>query len=203
MDLTCDRTLYLSPGSDFAETTIAADETGAAVDLAGYTASIADATGVLSGAVAASVPDAAAGAVRLEITWGGAWPLVPGILGRCRLVLTNGGAESASLPFTVAVPVADDRMIVPRGADLAWPGIWPDDSEGADFTGQTVEVVNASATLSPLLSVVVTDAATRAYELRLEGDLTTPLGDAGTFQLRRSTAGTNRRTTPPMKVIFE
>lgn len=201
--MTCTRTLYLNPGSDFAETVTATDESGAAVDLTGHTASITDVTGVLAGAVVASLPDAAAGQVRLAVTWDAGWPLLPGILGRVRLVLTNGGAESASLPFALALPPQDDHVTVPRGADMTWAGIWPDDSDGADFTGQVLEIVNASATLTPLMSVTVTDAATRAYTVQLEGDPATPLGAAGSFQVQRSTAGTNRRTTPPMGVTFE
>lgn len=201
--MTCERTLYLNPGADFAETVTATDESGAAVDLTGVTATIADETGALIGAVAASLPDASAGRVRMEVTWGGAWPLLPGILGRARLVLPSAGEESASLPFAVAVPIATDRVTAPRGADMTWRDIWPDDSEGADFSGQVLEVINASATLAPLLSVTVTDAAAREYEVHLEGDPATPLGSAGSFQLRRSTAGAARRTTPPMEVIFE
>lgn len=201
--MTCARTLYLNPGSDFAETVIATDESGAAVDLTGVTASIVDASAAVDGQIALTLPDAAAGEVRLAVTWDDAWPTQPGIIGRARGLLVTGDKESASLPFTIAVPIATDRVIVPRGGDMVWADIWPDDSDGGDFTGQTLEIVNASATLTPLLSVVVTDAATRAYEIRLEGDPATPLGDAGSFQVRRSTAGTNRRTTPPLGVTFE
>lgn len=198
----CAPILYLNPGSDFAETITATDESGAAVDLDGHTATTVDDSGLIAGDVTVSLPDAAAGQVRLTVTWNDAWPLTPGIIGGCRIVLADGGAESASPPFQIAVPVAEDKVTVPRGADMVWAGQWPDDSEGADFTGQTLEVVNASPTLAPLLSVAVIDAATRAYEIRLEGDLSVPLGDAGTYQIRRSTAGADRRTTPPMKVIF-
>jgi hypothetical protein len=201
--MTCARALYLNPGSDFAETVTATDESGEAVDLTGYSASITDETGLLDGQVTASLPDAAAGQVRLAVTWDAAWPLLPGILGRARLLLAASGAESASLPFALALPPQEARVTVPRGSDMVWADIWPDDSEGADFTGQTLEIVNASATLAPLLTVAVTDTATRAYEIRLEGDPATPLGDAGTFQVRRSTAGADRRTTPPLGVTFE
>ncbi len=201
--MTCSRTLYLNPGSDFAETVVATDESGAPVDLTGSTASIADACAAVDGQIALTLPDAAAGQVRLAVTWDDAWPLLPGIIGRARGLLVAGGAESASLPFNIAVPVASDRVVVPRGSDMIWADIWPDDSEGADFTGQTLEIVNASATLAALLSVAVTDVATRAYEVTLEGDPATPLGDAGSFQVRRSTAGVARRTTPPLGVTFE
>lgn len=201
--MTCHATLTINASGDWAATTVATDETGAALDLTGFTASIVDVTGELAGALAATIPDAAAGEVRIALTWQGAWTLDQRRLGTARLLLVNGGDESASRSFAVDVSGAGSRLVVPRGADQAYAFTWPDDRDGADLTGETVDVINASATLSGLVSVVVTDAATRACEIRIEGDLATPLGDAGTFQLRRRIAGAQPRTTQPFAVSVQ
>ena len=200
--MTCTTDLYLPPSGDFAQTVAMTDETGAAMDLTGNTASIVDVTGDLGAAVTATITDEAAGLVMLSVAWQGAWAVTEGLLGTFRLSLVNGTAETVTAPTTVYVQGTALQLVIARGCDMAYPFTWPDDRDGADLAGETLDVVNASATLAPLLSVAVTDAAARAYEIRLEGDLSVPLGDAGTFQVRRSTAGANRRTTPPMKVIF-
>lgn len=191
---------YINPGADFAATVIARDQAGAAINLTGFTATIEDVSGVLGSAVAISIPNAALGELRFTLTWQGAWPTASGLLGSCRVRLVNGADESTPFLIHVAVPTQTARVTVPRGADMAWGFTWPDDSEGADLTGQTVEVINASTTLTPLMSVVVLNATTRACEVRLEGDLAVPLGNAGTYQLRRSTSGVNRRTLPSIAV---
>jgi hypothetical protein len=195
--------LIINASGDWAATTVARDENGAALDLTGFTASIADVTGELVGAVAASIPDAAAGLVRLAVTWQPGWSTEQARLGSARLVLISGGDESASFPFAVHVSRRGLVLKVPRGADIAYAFTWPDDRDGADLSGETVDVINASATLAGLVSVVVTDAATRACQVRIEGDLSVPLGDAGTFQLRRRIAGAQHRTTPPIAVRFQ
>lgn len=201
--MTCAATLAINASGDWAATTVATDETGAALDLTGYTASIVDVTGELAGALVATIPTPASGEVRLALTWQGAWALGQRRLGTARLLLVSGGDESGSIPFAVDVSRPGIRLVVPRGADLAYAFTWPDDRDGASLTGETVDVVNASATLSGLVTVAVTDAATRACEIRIEGDLATPIGDAGTFQLRRRIAGAEPRTTQPFAVSFK
>lgn len=200
--MTCPSTLTLNASGDWAATTVATDETGAALDLTGFTASIVDVTGELAGALAATIPDPAAGKVRIALTWQGAWPLGQRRLGTARLLLVNGGDESGSYSFAVEVSGPGIRLVAPRGSDQPFAFTWPDDRDGADLTGETVDVINASATLAGLVSVVVTDAAARACEIRIEGDLSAPLGDAGTFQLRRRIAGAEPRTTQPFAVSF-
>lgn len=192
----------INPGADFAETVVARDQAGAALNLTGFTATIEDVSGVLGSAVAISIPNAALGQLRFTLTWQASWPLIRTTLGAFRVLLANGTDESTPFLVYVRVAASNARVTVPRGADMAWGFTWPDDSEGVDLTGQTIEVINASATLAPLMTVVVLNAATRACEVRLEGDLATPVGNAGSFQLRRSTAGANRRTLPPIAVII-
>lgn len=201
--MTCPTTLTINASGDWAATTTATDENGAALDLTGFTASVVDVTGELTGALAATIPNAAAGHVRLALTWQGAWPLGQRRLGTARVLLVNGTDESGSIPFAVDVSGPGIRLVVPRGADQAYAFTWPDDRDGADLTGETVDVVNASATLDGLVTVVVTDAATRACEIRIEGDIATPIGDAGTFQLRRRIASSDPRTTQPFAVSFQ
>jgi hypothetical protein len=198
-----DMALIINASGDWAATNVARDENGVALDLTGFTASVVDVTGELVGAVTASIPDAAAGQVRLAVTWQPGWSKDQARLGSARLILVSGGNESASFPFTVHVARRSLVLKVPRGADMAFAGIWPDDRDGADLSGETLDVINASPALSGLVSVVVTDAPTRAYEIRIEGDLSVPLGDAGTFQLRRRIAGAEPRTTPPIAVRFK
>lgn len=91
----CVRHLTLPPSGDYAVTSVVRTDggTGPAADLTGWTVSVVDVTGVLGGAVSASLPDPAAGAVRLAVTWQGSWPVVPGVLGGLRLRLTDGSDE--------------------------------------------------------------------------------------------------------------
>lgn len=201
--MTCQSTLTINASGDWAATTTATDENGTALDLTGFTASIADVTGEIAGALAVTIPTPATGQVRLAVTWQGAWALAQRRLGTARLLLVNGTDESCNYAFAVDVAGPGIRLVVPRGADQAYGFTWPDDRDGASVTGETVDVVNASATLAGLVTVVVTDAATRACEVRIEGDLATPLGDAGTFQLRRRIAGAQPRTLPPIAVSFQ
>ena len=201
--MTCTSDLYLPPSGDFAQAVAMTDEAGAATDLTGYTASIVDATGDLGAAVTATITDAAAGLVLLSVAWQGAWPVTEGLLGTFRLSLVNGTAETVTAPTTVYVQGTALQLVIARGCDMAYPFTWPDDRDGADLTGETLDVVNASATLAPLVTVEVTDAATRACRLLIEGDLSVAIGAAGTFQLRRRVSGADPRTPPPVAVTFK
>lgn len=201
--MTCTANLFLPPSGDWAATSILRNEDGSPVNLTGFTASIVDVTGSLAGAVTASIPTPAAGAVRVAVAWQGAWPVTPVLLGTFRLSLVNGSAESVSSPIPVWVQGVAETIPVQRGGDRVISFTWPDDRDGATLTGETVDVINASATLAPLVTVAVIDAVTRACELRIEGDLSVPLGAAGTYQLRRRTGSTNPRTLPPIAVTFQ
>ena len=203
--MTCAADLYLPPSGDFAVTAAVLQDSGsgAPLDLTGYTASIVDVTGVLGSAVAATITDAAAGLVRLSVTWQGAWAGTPGLLGTFRLSLVNGTAETVTAPATVYVQGAALNLVIARGADMSYAFTWPDDRDGADLTGETLDVVNASTTLAPLVTVEVTDAATRACRVLIEGDLSVAIGAAGTFQLRRRVSGADPRTLPPVAVTFK
>jgi hypothetical protein len=201
--MTCTPDLFLPPSGDFAATSVLRNEDGSPVDLTGFTASIVDVTGGLGAAVTASIVTPAAGTVRIAVAWQGAWPLNPQLLGTNRLSLVNGGTESVSSPVSVWVQGVGATIPVQRGGDRAISFTWPDDRDGASLAGETVDVINASATLAPLVTVAVIDAATRACEIRIEGDLSVALGAAGTFQLRRRTGSTNPRTLPPIAVTFQ
>lgn len=197
----CSETLVLNPGQDWLDRTAPRDD-GGVVDMTGWTAEIRDLDGVLtaSGAVTASI---VSGEVQVSITWQAGWPLVGGKLGSFRLALLQGGTEMASYPREVWVSNLETEWHVARGADQTPQFIWDDDRMGADLTGDTIEVINASATLGPLLSAGILNAATRRVWFHLEGDPATPTGDLGTFQLQRSTGGTHRRTTNLIRVICE
>lgn len=198
----CGAVLTIPASGDYAQTATLTDESGAAVDLTGYSASIVDVTGELSGALAVTIPTPASGGVRIALTWQGAWTTAQRRLGTARLLLVSGTDESCNVPFAVDVAGPALRVVIPRGADQAYGFTWPDDRDGASLTGETVDVVNASATLAGLTTVAVIDAATRACEVRIEGDLATPLGNGGAFQLRRRIAGAQPRTLPPIAVSF-
>ena len=198
--MACVSSLTLPASGDWAATVTLTDESGATVDTTGMTASIVDATGDVAGALAATIP--ATGQVRLALTWQGAWPVGQRRLGTARLSLVNGGDENVSAPFAVNVAGTAIRLVIPRGADQAYAFIWPDDRDGASLAGETVDIINASAALAGLATVAVTDAATRECELRIEGDLSVALGDAGTLQLRRRIAGAQPRTLAPIAVSF-
>lgn len=200
--MTCLSTLTINASGDWAATTVATDETGAALDLTGFTASIVDVTGELAGALAATIPDAAAGEVRIALTWQGSWALGQRRLGTARLLLVNAADESASRSFAVDVSGPGIRLVAPRFGDFVHAFDWRDDRDGADLTGETVDVINASPTLAGLVSVSIIDAAARAVLIHIEGDGGVPLGDAGTFQMRRRIAGGQPRTTKPFAVSF-
>jgi hypothetical protein len=201
--MTCTADLILPPSGDYAATTVLRNEDGSPVDLTGFTASIVDVTGVLASAVTASIVTPAAGTVRIAVAWQGAWPITPQLLGTFRLLLVSGTTEIPTVPNSVWVQGVATTLDIPRGADFPLPFTWPDSRDGADLTGETVDVINASATLAPLVTVAVIDAATRACRIDIEGDLAVPLGSAGTFQLRRRTGSTNPRTLPPIAVTFQ
>jgi hypothetical protein len=200
--MTCTDGLTIAPGGDWTQTVALTDANGAAIDGLGLAASIVDVTGVLGSAVGVAIVTVNPLTVRLDVTWQAAWPTTAARLGTARLALNSNVDENASLPFTVDVSGFAARIIHPRGADGVWPFTWPDDRAGASLTSETVEIINASATLAPLASVVVTNAATRACELRIDGDLAAALGYAGTLQLRRQIAGAQPRALPPLAVSF-
>lgn len=200
--MTCHADLYLPASGDFGEVLTWADESGAAVDGTGYTPSIVDVTGDLGAAVTLTTVDAPTGQYRLAVAWQGAWPVTAAVLGTFRVAMTNGATEKVWPISKVMVQGPALRLVIPRGNDGSYPFLWPDDREGADLTGETLDAINASATLAPLVTVEVVDAATRACRLLIEGDLSVPLGDAGTFQLRRRIAGAQPRTIPPISVSF-
>ena len=201
--MTCTPTLTLPASGDFAQSITLRDETGAAVDGTGFAPSIVDVTGDLGSAVTLTAVDAAAGLYRFAVAWQGAWPVASGsVLGAFRVALTAGATEKVWPASNVIVDSTALRLVIPRGNDASYAFTWPDDRDGSDLAGETVDVVNASATLAALASVQVLDAATRSCRLLIEGDLSTPTGDAGTLQLRRRIAGTQPRTLPPIAVSF-
>lgn len=201
--MTCpNQGLPLNPGGDYGATVAMTDETGAPIDGTGLTASIVDATGELGSAVTAAVVTANPLTIRLAAVWQPGWALTERTLGTARLALTGGATEHVSRAFAVYVPGPALRLVVPRGSDYAVRFTWPDDRDGADLTGETLDVINASATLAPLVTVAVIDAATRECELRIEGDLSVPTGEAGTFQLRRRVGSSAPRTLAPYAVSF-
>ncbi len=197
--MTCPSVLTIPASGDWAQTVPLYDDAGAAVDASTFTASIVDVTGELAGAMAVTTPG---GLVRIAVTWQGSWAITQRRMGTARLSLVNGAAENVSIPFAVDVVGTQGRLIVARGDDAAWRFRWPDDRDGASLTGETLDVVNASATLAALATVAVIDAATRECELRVEGDLSAPIGDAGTLQLRRRIAGAQPRTLAPIAVTI-
>lgn len=202
--MTCTSDIFLPPSGDWASTVplFTDDGNGPPADLTGWTASIVDVTGVLVGAVSASIPTPASGAVRLAIVWQGGWPLLPALLGTFRLSLVSGGQEIVTTPTLVYVAGRGIDLAINRGSDATIPFTWPDDRGGASLAGEAVDVVNASATLAPLATVEVLDAATRACRLHIEGDIAVALGGAGSFQMRRTIGGGQPRTLPPVAVTF-
>lgn len=190
--------LVVPPGSDWLDRIVLRDEAGP-VDLTGWTAEVRDLTGDLPGAMAAGI---VAGTVELSLTWQLAWPLTQALLGTFRLAVENGAMERVTVPHQVWVDGREqDRIILGRGSDLDRQFIWDNDRLGADLTGDTIEVINVSPALSGLVTAEIVDAASRRVAFHVEGDPATPLGDLGTFQLRRSTGGLHRRTTLPFRII--
>lgn len=198
--MTCESDLILFPGADYSGRCEVRDEAGG-MDLTGYTASTYDLTGGLAGAVTLTLVDPSPAEARLDLTWQPGWALVGGVLGSFRGRFVNGGAEIGSYPVTVIVDGAADEIIVARGSDVSVGFQWPDDRDGADLSGDVIEVFNASPGLVGVVSVEVIDAATREVRWHIEGDPAMPLGDLGTFQMRRSTGGLHRRTTNLIRVI--
>ncbi len=196
--------LFLPPWGDWSQlsTVLTAEGTGPAADLTGFAASIVDVTGSLAGAVTAAIITPALGSVRITVAWQGAWPVAPALLGRFRLSLVRGAEEIVTGPVQVWVQGAAAVIPIQRGGDRVISFIWPDDRDGASLAGETLDVINASATLAPLVTVSVVDAATRACQIRVEGELAVPLGAAGSFQLRRRIAGASPRTLAPIVVTY-
>lgn len=193
--------LTLNPGSDWQLRATLTDDAGPVDLTGGWTAGIYDVTGALGPAVTAAIVDPAAGLVELAGTWQEGWPLSSEIVGTFRYGLVRGDAEIGSWTITVAVNAAAGIVRLARGSDLTVALNWPDDRMGLDLSGDVIEVVNASPLLAGIVSVEVTDPATRSVRWHIEGDPTMPLGDLGTFQLRRSTGGQHRRTLPPIRII--
>lgn len=196
-------TLTIHPGADFAYTAVLPNGNGGAADLTGFTASIADETGLLAGAVTVSLPNPALGQVRIAVTWQAGWALIGQVLGQCRIRLTSGAQDNATNLLTISVVENASNLIINRSADFACDFTWPDDSEGVSLVGQIVETYNASSGLAGRVSVTVLDAVARKCRLSIEGVPGMSVGVVGSFQMRRSTAGSIRRTTNVQRVILQ
>jgi hypothetical protein len=195
--MTCNSDLLLNPGQDFILAGSVMDDAGD-VDLTGYSASVFDVTGLLAGAVTAAVVDAK---LRLSVIWQAGWPVVASPLGAFRVQLVNGAAEVGSFAVKVFVVSEVCEVTLARGSDLTVGFVWPDDGDGADLSGDVIDLINVATGLQAYVSVQVTDAGVRAVQWHIEGDTAMPLGDLGTFQMRRSTGGANRRTLGPIRVV--
>lgn len=196
----CDSDLIINPGTDWLFQDPVFDDAGQ-IDGTGMTASIYDVTGVLGGAVTASIVTATPLVAALAGTWQGGWPLTPAQLGTFRYALTNGGAEIGSFKVTVYVNGAEDEIEVARGSDLTVEFVWPNDRLGADMTGDTLTVINVAPALVGVVSAEIVDPVARRVRWKIEGDPAMPIGDLGTFQLQRATGGAQRRTTNLIRVI--
>lgn len=201
--MSCSDDLTITPGSDWALRCIVTDESGLPVNLTGYVASIQDVTGDLGSALSGAVIDEDAGEVELSGTWQPSWPLTGGILGSHRFMLVNGGDETASFPARVIVDGSVERVYLARGSDLQVDFEWPDDRLCLDMSGDSLTVINASAELVARVTASIVDPAARLVRWQIEGDLATPLGSLGTFQLQRATGGLHRRTTIRIEVICQ
>lgn len=200
----CIRDLFLPASGDYAQTSALLSDggNGPPIDLTGATVSIIDVTGSLIGAVSVAIVDAVAGLLRLTVVWQGGWPIVAAHLGTFRLRIEAGQTETVTEPVAVFVAGPTLTLTINRGSDMVLPLTWPDDRAGASLAGEVVDVVNADGALAGLAGVEVLDAATRACRLTIAGDPGVALGPAGSFQLRRSIAGSSPRTLPPIAVTF-
>lgn len=98
--MTCTGTIIrLNPGQDFSADAVMPDGAGGTADLTGFTASIADASDEMPGAVAVSIPDAANGLTRRTITWQAGWALTPRVLGQFRERHSSGSDKSLPQPM--------------------------------------------------------------------------------------------------------
>jgi hypothetical protein len=141
--------------------------------------------------------------VQFSGTWQTSWPLRGGRLGTFRLTLNQGAHQIAAFPGSIAVDTKVHELQVARGADFQAEFDWPDDRLGADLTGDDITVINVSPALVGRISVEVTDPVTRTVRWALEGNPRLPLGNLGTFQLQRATAGAHRRTRLPIRIIVK
>lgn len=197
-------TILLNPGQDWTADGIMPNGAGGAADLTGFTASAADVSGELGGAVAVSIPDPANGLTRRSITWQAGWSLAPRVLGRFRERYVNGAQDNATNLVTVAVDDTVTDLTAFAGADFDAEFVFPDDDGNpADLTGQTVAAFNVTGALVGRVSVTVLDAPTGRCRLQIEGSPALAVGVAGTFQMIRQDPGpTNRRTLNVHKVTI-
>lgn len=193
----CASDLILNPGTDCLDRRAVYDDAGV-VELTGGTASVYDVTGVLAGAVAVAI---VSGQLELSITWQPGWPVVAATLGTFRVLIVLGGTEIGSFLVTVYVNGSETQVVVARGSDLTLVLTWPDDRDGSNLVGDVIDVINVAPALVGVVSAAISNAATREITWSIEGDPAMPLGDLGTFQLRRSTGGANRRTLNRIRVI--
>lgn len=198
--MTCCSDLYLNPGSDLLLRSLVLDDAGP-VDGTGFVASVFDVSGDLTGAVSADIHAASPLECDLALTWQSGWPLTATKLGSFRYAMISGETEIGSWPVRVFVNAAEDLVEVARGSDLEVEIDWPDDRLGLDMSGDTLTVINASASLSGIVTAEIVDAASRKVRWKIEGSLSMALGDLGTFQLQRATGGLHRRTTNKIRVI--
>lgn len=203
--MTCARTtIHLNPGQDWSAEGVMPDGAGGAADLTGFTASAADVTGDLVGAVVVTIPDPAKGLTRRSITWQAGWSLAPRVLGRFRERYVLGAQDNATNLVTVVVDDTVTDITVFSGADFEAEFVFPDDDGNpADLTGQTVAAFNVTGALAGRVSVAVLDAPTGRCRLLIEGNPALAVGVAGTFQMIRHDPGpTNRRTLNVHKVTI-
>jgi hypothetical protein len=193
----CDSTLVLNPGQDFRSRNKVFDDAGE-VDLTGKTVSVHDVTDNLTGAVAVSI---VAGELQIDLTWQPGWAALVGLLGGFRILILDDAAKTGSFAVDVMINAAVTDVEVARGSDLTVALTWPDDRDGADLSGDTIDIFNVSPGLTGIVSVAVFNSVTREVRWSVEGDPGMALGDLGSFQLRRSTGGTNRRTLSPIRII--
>lgn len=198
--MTCGGDLIINPGTDWLFQDPVFDDAGQ-IDGTGMGASIYDVTGVLGGAISASIVTPSPLVVALGGTWQAGWPLTPARLGTFRYALTSGAQEIGSFEVAVYVNGAEDQVVVARGSDLTVELDWPDDRLGLDMSGDTLTVINAAPALVGVITAEIFDPVARKVRWTIEGDPAMPLGDLGTFQLQRATGGLHRRTTNLIRVI--
>ena len=95
-----------------------------------------------------------------------------------------------------------DSLIINAGSDLDLTFTWPSGvaGQGANLTGYTVDLFEASAHLVGLLSVALTNAAQGEITITLTWADTIPLGRSSYFRFRLI-APDGTRTTPNLLFI--
>lgn len=93
-------------------------------------------------------------------------------------------------------------LIINKGSDLRWSGVWRDKATGAaiNLTGYTVALFDAHAFLVGKLTVTITDAVTGAFALAMDWDAAMDVGDLLPFRLRFVSAGGIDTTSPEMRI---